>query len=419
MVGPIAWYDANAEAVVARYEAVASEAVHGWMLDLLPQSSASVLDIGAGSGRDAAWLAANGHDVVAVEPSASMRIAAASRHDNSAINWIDDRLPALGVVSRSGLSFDLILLSAVWMHVPESDRPRAFRKMINLLRPGGLMAITLRLGPADPERGFHSVSPEEVEALARDHGAFVEKHTEARDLLDRDDVHWIQMAIRLPDDGTGALPLLRHVILNDDKSSTYKLALLRTLSRVADGAAGFARHYDDDHVAVPLGLIALIWIRLFKPLLSAGLPQSPSNVGLQRLGFVKAAYRSLDDVSHLELRVGTRFSSELSPVLHQALGDAANTIGRMPATYMTYQDGGQVFPVTRSRRLSRPSSIHLNRAYLFSFGEMLVPRHLWQTLQRFGAWIEPAIVAEWRRLIRFLRFTSGHSGLTTVCWKPR
>lgn len=401
MVDPIAWYDANAEEVVAQYEAVTSEDVHGWLRDLLPQSSASVLDIGAGSGRDAAWLAANGHDVVAVEPCASMRTAAASLHGNTAINWMDDRLPELSVVSRSGLSFDLILLSAVWTHVPESDRRRAFRKMINLLRPGGLIAITLRCGPVDLERGFHSVSPEEVEALARDHGAFVEKHRETRDLLDRDDLHWIQMAIRLPDDGTGALPLLRHVILNDDKSSTYKLALLRTLSRVADGAAGFARHYDDDHVAVPLGLIALTWIRLFKPLLSASLPQSPSNVGLQRLGFVKEAYRGLDDVSHRELRVGTRFSSQLSPVLHQALRDAANTIERMPATYMTYQEGGQVFPVTRSGRLSRPSSIHLSQAYLFSFGEMLVPRHLWQTLQRFGAWIEPAIVAEWSRLIRF------------------
>ncbi len=400
MVDPIAWYDANAEAVVARYEAVLSEDAHGWLRDLLPQSSASVLDIGAGSGRDAAWLADDGHDVVAVEPSSSMRTAAASLHCNPAINWIDDRLPTLGVVSRSGLSFDLILLNAVWMHVPKSDRRRAFRKMINLLRPGGLMAITLRFGPADLERGFHSVAPEEVEALARDHGAFVEKHTEATDLLERDDVHWAQMAIRLPDDGTGALPLLRHVILNDDKSSTYKLALLRALSRVADGAAGLVRHFDDDHVAVPFGLVALYWVRLFKPLLSAGLPQGPSNVGLLRLGFVKEAYRNLDHVSHLDLRVGMGLSGELSPVLHQALRDAANTIEKMPATYMTYQGGGQIFPVTRSHRQSRPPSIHLNQEYLFSFGEMLVPRHLWQTLQRFGAWIEPAIVAEWSRLIR-------------------
>jgi hypothetical protein len=39
----------------------------------------------------------------------------------------------------------------------------------------------------------------------------------------------VQLALRLPDDGTGALPLLRHIIFNDDKSSTYKLALLRVL----------------------------------------------------------------------------------------------------------------------------------------------------------------------------------------------
>ena len=33
------------------------------------------------------------------------------------------------------------------------------------------------------------------------------------------------------------LPLLRYIILNDDKFSTYKLALLRAICRIADGAA--------------------------------------------------------------------------------------------------------------------------------------------------------------------------------------
>jgi hypothetical protein len=75
--------------------------------------------------------------------------------------------------------------------------------------------------------------------------------------LGRGEVHWIHVALRVPDDGTGALPLLRHVILNDDKSSTYKLALLRALCRVADGAAGFSRDHDDEFVSVPLGLSRL------------------------------------------------------------------------------------------------------------------------------------------------------------------
>ena len=56
------------------------------------------------------------------------------------------------------------------------------------------------------------------------------------------------MALRLPDDGTGALPLLRHVILNDQKSATYKLGLLRALCRAADGQAGLARERARTHV---------------------------------------------------------------------------------------------------------------------------------------------------------------------------
>ena len=400
MSEPVAWYDANAETVVAQYEGLTSDAVHGWLRDLLPKGTATVLDIGAGSGRDAAWLSAKGYDVVAVEPSESMRAAGGAMHAHTPIRWIDDRLPALATVSKSGLSFDLILLSAVWMHLPPSDRPRAFRKIINLLKPGGVLAITLRDGPADQARGIHRVLLEEVDGLARDHGAYVERHAEADDHLGRPGIRWIQVAIRLPDDGTGALPLLRHVILNDNKSSTYKLALLRTLCRLADGAAGFTRDHDDEFVAVPMGLVALTWIRLFKPLLSAGLPQNPSNVGLQRLGFVKDAYRRLDDVSHLDMRVGVRFSGEPAKALHQALKDAANNIAQMPATRITYPNGGPVFPVRKSGRRRRPSSITLDLAYLFRFGEMLVPRHLWTALRRFGAWVEPALVSEWSRLIK-------------------
>ncbi|MCY3703035.1 MAG: methyltransferase domain-containing protein [Rhodospirillales bacterium] len=401
MADPIDWYDSNAETVIPQYEGLTSDTVHGWLRDLLPKGSATVLDIGAGSGRDAAWLSARGYDVVAAEPSASMRIAGATKHAQVPIRWIDDRLPALATVSKSGLSFDLILLSAVWMHLPPGDRPRAFRKIINLLKPGGLLAIALRDGPADQARGIHPVSLEEVEGLARDHGAFVERHTEADDHLGRRGIRWIEVAIRLPDDGTGALPLLRHVILNDDKSSTYKLALLRTLCRLADGAAGCTRDHGDEFVAVPLGLVALTWIRLFKPLLSANLPQNPSNIGLRRLGFVRDAYRRLADVSHLDMRVGGRFSGEPAAALHQALKDAANTIARMPATYITYPNGGPVFPVRKPGRVPRrPSSIMLDQAYLFHFGEMLVPRHLWRALRRFGAWVEPALVSEWSRLIK-------------------
>ena len=297
------------------------------------------------------------------------------------------------------------------MHVAPSDRARAFRKLITLLKPGGLLAITLRTGPAEPERGFHPVSQDEVRRLTRDHGAFVERQSRAEDHLGRSDVQWTHLAIRLPDDGTGALPLLRHIILNDDKSSTYKLGLLRTLCRIADGAAGVAGSADDDHVAIPMGLVALTWIRLYKPLLAADLPQNPSNRGCDRLGFAKSAFRKLGAVSHHDLRVGMQFTGDTGTALHQAIKDAARTVVQMPVRYMTYPNGTRpILPVRGPlTALRAPGGIRLDEPYLASFGTMRVPAHLWAAIQRFSAWIEPAILAEWIRVTQRYAATQGRA----------
>ena len=395
------WYDANAKAACERYESVSSARVHAWLTDLLPAKPATILDVGAGSGRDAAWLAAQGYDVVAVEPSSAMRALAQARHADRPIQWLADALPGLDRTFRTGLSFDLILLSAVWMHVPSSDRRRAFRKLVTLLKPGGVLALTLRNGPAGPERGFHPVSVDEIRTLARNHGAFVEREGASDDVQGRKDVQWTQLAIRLPDDGTGALPLLRHVILLDSKSSTYKLALLRTLCRIADGAGGMARLEKDDHVSIPMGLVALTWLRLYKPLLEENLPQNPRNRrGAAYLGFAKEAFQDLASVSHHDLRVGARFPPATGTALHNALRCAAITVIDMPGRYITYPGSKSpvlLLPVRGAVTRRRPKDVRLDEAYLSSFGRMRVPAHLWNAIQRFAAWIEPAIVSEWKR----------------------
>ena len=401
MSDAVHWYDAHAAEIASRYESAASEVVHSWLIDLLPQAPALVLDVGAGTGRDAAWLTKRGYDVVAVEPSSGMRAQGQQLHPEASIRWEADSLPGLEHTLRLGLSFDLIVLSAVWMHVPPNERRRAFRKLVTLLKSGGLIAITLRNGSAEEERGFHPATQSEIERLAREHGAFVERAGESQDQLWRPEVTWTHLAIRLPDDGTDALPLLRHIILNDDKSSTYKLALLRVLCRIADGASGYARDVNDEHVAIPLGLAALYWIRLFKPLLAADLPQSPTNIGYERLGFVKQAFRKLGTVSRLDLKVGSVFSGDLSTALRQALRDVSDTITEMPAHYMTYPNGGEILPVRKAGKIPKLASVRLDESYLSGFGEILIPCHLWRTLQRFDVWIEPTLVAEWARLSKF------------------
>ena len=397
----VSWYDQNAEFVADKYESVDPETLYRWMLDLLPDVPAIVLDVGAGTGRDAAWLATRGYEVYAVEPSASMRELAKARHPLAPVRWIADSLPGLKHTVRSGVSFDVILLSAVWMHVRPSQRQRAFRKLINLLKPGGVIAMSIRHGPVDPDRGMYPVDGQEIEQLSLSHGAIVHRAIGTADQLGRESVRWTNYGLRLPDDGTGALPLLRHIILNDSKSSTYKLGLLRTLCRIADSQAGMARlPADEEYISIPLGLAALVWIRLYRPLLHAKCPQNPKNIGTSNLAFVKRSFHQLKSVSDLDLQVGMRLGGSQARALHGAIRDAAGLIKRMPAYYMTYPDGQPILPVKQRRRVSSPASVLINEQYLRSFGEMRVPSTIWRALQRYSVWIEPALVEEWMRLMK-------------------
>jgi hypothetical protein len=243
----------------------------------------------------------------------------------------------------------------VWQHVAPSDRERAFRKLAGLVRSGGLLALSLRSGPSPIARQMYPTSLDEVTRLARNHGFFIEKVRHATDQQGRPDVSWVCVALRLPDDGTGALPLLRHVILNDQKSATYKLGLLRSLCRAADGSAGAVDDRGDEFVSVPLGLVALNWLRLYLPLIRQGLPQTPSNIGPTGLGFAKEGFRGLlSDVTPSDLRIGARFRLSRAMAVHAALRDAAQTIDRMPSTFMTCPAGGRILPVERARARAAP-----------------------------------------------------------------
>ena len=394
----IEWYDSNAEAVVERHESLAPEEVNAWLKPFFPNRPALVLDVGAGSGRDTAWLVSLGHEVIAVEPSASMRDRGKRLHPSEKIRWINDRLPGLERVHSLGLSFDFILLNAVWMHVAPTHRQRAFRKLITLLKPGGWIAFTFRPPEPNNPRAMFPCHVDEFEQLARIHGSFIETHRTEKDQAGL--VEWTRLIVRLPDDGTGALPVIRHIILKDSKSSTYKLGLLRVLARIADGSLGLTRSVNDEVVAVPLGLVAVFWLRQFKPVLQAGLPQMPSNTGLDGLGFVKDAFRKLNHISQLDFRVAARFTGNDATLVHQAIRDAASNIRKMPVTHTSFPNGLPVYGVTpgQSPRLVR--ELVLDPEYLHSYGELLVPETIWRALTRFNVWIEPALVAEWIRIMK-------------------
>ena len=76
-----------------QYEGVSAARIYADLTPSLSISSGLALDVGAGSGRDAAWLATLGYEVVAVEPAAGMRREGAQRHPSLPLRWVDDDCP--------------------------------------------------------------------------------------------------------------------------------------------------------------------------------------------------------------------------------------------------------------------------------------------------------------------------------------
>ena len=393
MTNPWDVYHQEAKTFFEVYESKPFEVLHADLMGCLPEAPGTVLDLGAGSGRDAAWFADIGFDVVAVEPAEALRSLGQAAHSSARIQWMGDHLPDLGQIYRSGLSFDLIWLAGVWMHVPPGERARAFRKLAALLNPGGRLVFSLRQGPVPPGRIFHPVSADELEAWGSRHGLSVLLRTHAEDALGREGVSWTTLVLQLPEDGTGALTLIRSLILRDRKSSSYKLALLRVLGRIAETHPGTAREEDGEAVELPLGLVALYWLRAYLPLARLGLPQHPQAAS----GFTAMMSR-LKDLDAPQLRPGVSFHGQLAVDLHHSLVEAAQTIRRMPATYLTHPGTQSPIFGVRSRRAGAvlvDESLRLDQEALWAFGSMTVPSHLWRAFRRWGPWIEPLLRQEW------------------------
>jgi SAM-dependent methyltransferase len=191
-------YAADARRLAAQYESIAFADLHRAILPLLPAPPARVVDIGAGSGRDAAALAALGHQVLAVEPTAALRAEGMRLHPDLGIEWLDDALPGLPKLAARGARFDLVMLVAVLMHLDATERAHAMAPIAAAVAPGGLLYLTLRHGPVPEGRRMFDVPEHEVAALAAAHGLAPVHRSTRSDVLGRDDVTWTMLAFRRP-----------------------------------------------------------------------------------------------------------------------------------------------------------------------------------------------------------------------------
>ncbi|NQZ93555.1 MAG: methyltransferase domain-containing protein [Moritella sp.] len=410
------FYDDHAQKLAEQYLSKTFEEVHAAWSEFLPpilnKPNARILDLGAGAGRDSRYLAEQGQvndiSIVAVEPAKLLAEIGQQQTQGLNVKWVEDSLPALDVVCRQEVSFDLILLSAVWMHIPKSERPRAIRKLANLLKPGAKLVISLRHGPSGDERKMHDVSTEELELLAKTVGLSVVLKTEHdSDKLGRDTVHWQTVVLQLPDDGSGAFPFIRHVAINDNKSGTHKLALMRVLLRIADGHPGAVIRRKDSpqgvRVILPVGLVALYWCHQYKILIDGhGLYQTTRdepNMGFMTdKGWHKLTSRAAEDY-----RIGHLFVGKDAIALHRTLSAAVKNIKDMPCKYITLPNSDiNVFEVD-SKTVRARDSLFLDMESLSQWGEFSLPETVWNAFSRYACWVEPVLVSEWMKTMKGYR----------------
>jgi SAM-dependent methyltransferase len=192
-----AGYEKDLDTLVRKLEAMPFEALHREVLPLFPPAPAAILDVGAGSGRDAAAFAALGYEVIAVEPAAGLRERAQALHPSPRIAWIDDALPDLAALTDT--RFDIVMLTAVWMHLDLDERRRAMPRIAGLLKPGGLTCFTLRHGPVPKERRMFDVSGADTLRLAEAAGLAPVAHLENQVAVSGNPgVTWTRLAFRKP-----------------------------------------------------------------------------------------------------------------------------------------------------------------------------------------------------------------------------
>jgi SAM-dependent methyltransferase len=108
-------------------------------------------DIGCGSGREVAWLNANGYPAAGFDASEGLLTEARRRYPD--LKFVDAELPDLaGVVAEM---YDNVLCETVIMHLDRALIVPAVRRMFEIVKTGGVFYLSWRVTDAADIRDSH------------------------------------------------------------------------------------------------------------------------------------------------------------------------------------------------------------------------------------------------------------------------
>lgn len=195
------FYDQNAATVARNYEAVDFRLVVTKILDHASAGS-RLLELGCGSGRDAAFYLERGFEVTAIDGSNAMLREAATYHPELSDRLVHHVLPE--ELPFTDASFNIVTSMAVIMHLPEPVLPRLFKEISRVTRSGGVVAYSVNTerfgldGDGNDEKGRHftCLSSDEWETLHVEAGLSTLESWESDDITGRSGIRWVTFVCR-------------------------------------------------------------------------------------------------------------------------------------------------------------------------------------------------------------------------------
>jgi SAM-dependent methyltransferase len=201
-------YNSHSDEYAGAYEQADMDALHGLLLRHLP-ARGRVLEIGCGSGRDAAFLIDKGFEVTAVDAAPSMLAAALHHHPKLAgcLQSAAFPLPTGDLLLQR--RFDAIVAIAVIMHIPDNELLECATQWRDLLEDEAVLVIsasTDRVGLTNSRdasrRLYRERSPAELlEVFTQVGFACIARH-ELTDALKRE-IQWSILIMRAQPRRTG------------------------------------------------------------------------------------------------------------------------------------------------------------------------------------------------------------------------
>ena len=132
------YYNQNADSFIAGTVSADMSAQYQFFLKFVPRK-AKILDLGCGSGRDSAFFASLGFDVVAVDGSAELCKRAKEIYGIDAVCTLFEDL-------SFDEEFDAVWACASLLHVSKKDMPNILKKVSAALKPEGVLYVSFKYG---------------------------------------------------------------------------------------------------------------------------------------------------------------------------------------------------------------------------------------------------------------------------------